>query len=123
MPLTRRSSAWPAPSGHDTAAIAAAILADEHRMLERSLREIPALTDAVVRADVDGGPSHDVTTTGATDVARDGAETKDAGRRTTAATKRSARQARRIPGVPAPRDRSRARPPLRATSRSRAMTA
>jgi hypothetical protein len=38
--------------------------------------------------------------TGAADAAREGAEAaKDAGRRTTAATKRSARQARRVPGV------------------------
>ena len=29
-------------------------------MLERVLREIPKLTDAVVRADVKGNPSYDV---------------------------------------------------------------
>ena len=44
-----------------TAKLAASILADEEKMLERVLREIPKLTDAVVRADVKGNPSYDVT--------------------------------------------------------------
>ena len=35
----------------ETARLAASIRADEERMLERVLREIPKLTDAVVRAD------------------------------------------------------------------------
>ena len=69
-------------------------------MLQRILREIPKLTDAVVGADVKGNPSYDVTTTGAADAVRDAAKTtKTAARKTTAATKRTARQARKVPGV------------------------
>jgi ferritin-like metal-binding protein YciE len=84
----------------ETAELAASIRADEEKMLERVMREIPKLTDAVVRADVKGKPSYDVTTTGAADTAREaGQATKDAARKTTAGTKRSARQARKVPGV------------------------
>jgi ferritin-like metal-binding protein YciE len=84
----------------ETTKLAASILADEEKMLQRILREIPKLTDAVVRAEVKGQPSYDVTTTGAADAVREaGSATRDAARRTTAATKRTARQARRVPGV------------------------
>jgi ferritin-like metal-binding protein YciE len=84
----------------ESAKLAASILAEEEKMLRRLLREIPKLTDAVVRADVDGKSSYDVTTTGAADAAREaGAATKHAARKTTAATKRAARQARKVPGV------------------------
>jgi ferritin-like metal-binding protein YciE len=84
----------------ETAKLAASILADEQKMLERILREIPKLTDAVVRADVKGKPSYDVSTTGAADAGREvGEKTKNAARKTTTATKRSARQARKVPGV------------------------
>ena len=57
----------------ETAELAASILADERRMLDRVLREIPKLTDAVVRADVEGKPA--------------------------AATKRTARQPRKVPAT------------------------
>ena len=77
----------------ETATLAASIRADEEKMLERVLREIPKLTDAVVRADVEGKPSFDASTTGAADAARDTA------RATGARAKRSARQARKLPGV------------------------
>src|SRR5215218_4537265 len=84
----------------ETAELAASIRADEEKMLERVLREIPKLTEAVVRADVKGKPSYDVTTTGAADAAREaGQATKQAAGKTTAATKRTARQARKVPGV------------------------
>jgi ferritin-like metal-binding protein YciE len=73
----------------ETARLAASIRDDEQKMLERILREIPKLTEAVVRADVKGRPSYDVTTTGAADGVRE----------TAAATKRTARQARKVPGV------------------------
>jgi ferritin-like metal-binding protein YciE len=73
----------------ETARLAASIRGDEEKMLERILREIPKLADAVVRADLQGRPSYDVTATGAADAVR------DAG----AATKRTARQARKVPGV------------------------
>jgi ferritin-like metal-binding protein YciE len=66
----------------ETAKLAASIRGDEEKMLERVLREINQLTDAVVRAEVEGDPSYNLATTGA-------AET----------TKKVARKARRVPGV------------------------
>ena len=84
----------------ETARLAASILADEEQMLQRVLREIPKLTEAVMRADVKGEGSYDLTTTGAADAVRDVAgATKDAARKTSGATKRAARQARKVPGV------------------------
>src|SRR3984885_7513189 len=84
----------------ETAKLAGSILADEEKMLERVMREIPKLTDAVVRADVKGQPSYDLSTTGAADTVREArAATKNVTRKTTAATKRTARQARKVPGV------------------------
>jgi len=83
-----------------TAKLAASILADERKMLERVLREIPKLTDAVFRADVNDDGSYDIATTGAGETVRDAGEaTKQAARKTSAATKRTARQARKVPGV------------------------
>jgi ferritin-like metal-binding protein YciE len=84
----------------ETAKLASSIRADEETMLQRLLREIPRLTEAVVRADVNGRQSYDVTTTGAADAVREaGKATTDAARKTTAATRRRARQARKVPGV------------------------
>jgi ferritin-like metal-binding protein YciE len=83
-----------------TAKLSASILADEEKMLRRIMGEIPKLTDAVVRADVKGNSSYDVTTTGAADAGREaGKATKAAARKTSSATKRTARQARKVPGV------------------------
>jgi ferritin-like metal-binding protein YciE len=72
-----------------TAQLAASIRADEEQMLERVLREIPQLTDAVVSAEIDGDPSYDIATTGAGETVKAAAK----------ATKRAARQARKVPGV------------------------
>ena len=84
----------------ETADLAQRILADEERMLQRIVREIPKLTDAVVRAGVKGQPSYDITTTGAGEAVKEaGAATNSAARKTTAAAKRTARQARKVPGV------------------------
>jgi ferritin-like metal-binding protein YciE len=86
----------------ETATLAASILADEEKMLQRILREIPKLTDAVVRAEVKGDSSYDVSSTGAADTVREARDTtKNAARATTAATKRTARKARKVPGVAA----------------------
>ena len=83
-----------------TAELAASIRADEQRMLERLLREIPKLTEAVVRADVKGERSYDVTATGAAETVREASKpAKDAARKTTAATKRTARQVRKPAAV------------------------
>jgi ferritin-like metal-binding protein YciE len=83
-----------------TAELAASIRADEEKMLERVLREIPKLAEAVVQSEVEGNGSYDVTKTGAADTVREVAETT---RRTAqtgrAQTRRTARQARKVPGV------------------------
>ena len=73
----------------DTERLAKSVLADEQRMLDRLLKEIPRLTDAVARAEFDGDGSYDVTETGAAETAR-----KAGGK-----AKRTARQARKVPGV------------------------
>ena len=84
----------------ETATLAASIRGDEERMLERILREIPKLTDRVVSAEIDGEPSYDLTETGAADAVRDVADgAKTRARKTGAAAKRTARQARKVPGV------------------------
>jgi ferritin-like metal-binding protein YciE len=83
-----------------TAALAASIRGDEEKMLARVLREIPKLTDAVVRSDVKGNGSYNVATTGAGETARAaGRTTKSTARKAKTATKRNARQARKVPGV------------------------
>jgi ferritin-like metal-binding protein YciE len=66
----------------ETARLAASIRADEERMLTTILREIPRLTGAVVGAEIDGDVSFDLGSTGAAEAVR-----------------RTARQARRVPGV------------------------
>src|ERR1700722_14614869 len=55
----------------ETAEPPASILADEEKMLQRILREIPKLAEAVVRAEVKGDPSYDLSTTGAADAIRE----------------------------------------------------
>lgn len=83
-----------------TAKLAASIRDDEEKMLTRVLREIPKLTDAVVRAEVKGDRSFDVTTTGAADAVRSVGDTANKAVRATATqAKRSTRQARKVPGV------------------------
>jgi ferritin-like metal-binding protein YciE len=54
-----------------TERLADTILRDEQRMLDRLLKEIPRLTDAVARAEFDGNGSYDVTETGAADTLRE----------------------------------------------------
>jgi len=83
-----------------TATLAASIRADEEKMLERVLREIPKLTDAVVGADVEGDPSYDASKTGAADAARaTGKAAAKSARKTGTQSKRTARQTRKVPGV------------------------
>jgi len=84
----------------ETADLAASIRADEDRMLARILRTLPKLTEAVVQADVEGSPSYDVTETGAADATRTaGRKVKKTATKTTTRAKRTARQARKVPGV------------------------
>jgi len=84
----------------ETAKLAASIRADEERMLQRVLKEIPKLTTAVVRADVNGNSSYDVTTTGAADAVREASSAaKETTRKAVSNAKRTSRQARKVPGV------------------------
>lgn len=83
-----------------TADLAVSIRGDEKRMLERILREIPKLTDAVVGADIQGQSSYDPTKSGAADAARGaGREAKQPAGKARTAAQRTARQARKVPGV------------------------
>ena len=83
-----------------TAVLAETIRADEERMLERVLREIPKLTGAVVGADVKGDPTYDVTTTGAADAVRAAGDAiSDAAHSAAASARQTSRQARKVPGV------------------------
>jgi ferritin-like metal-binding protein YciE len=83
-----------------TQALAESIRADEQKMLDRILKEIPKLTEAVVRAEIRGNSSYDVSKTGAADAARSASESvKEAARDTTSTAKRTARKARKVPGV------------------------
>jgi ferritin-like metal-binding protein YciE len=80
-----------------TAKLAVSIRRDEERMLQRILREIPKLTDAVVGADIKGEPSYDLATTGAADAAREvGREVKRTARKAQSSAKRRARQVRTV---------------------------
>jgi ferritin-like metal-binding protein YciE len=84
----------------ETADLAHSILADEERMLARVLREIPKLTDAVVRSELKNDPSYDVTRTGAADAVRTvRARSSRAAAKTNDATRRTARKTRKVPGV------------------------
>jgi uncharacterized protein (DUF433 family) len=69
-------------------------------MLERVRKEIPRLTDAVVAAELDGSRSYDVSETGAADAARHaGAAIGESAGTVELQARRSARQARKVPGV------------------------
>jgi ferritin-like metal-binding protein YciE len=83
-----------------TAKLAAAIRVEEEQMLQSVLRELPKLADAVAGAEVDGNPSYDIRATGAAEVVGEAVDaTKRTVRKTSATTKRTARQARKVPGV------------------------
>jgi ferritin-like metal-binding protein YciE len=87
--------------GDDTTAeLAVSIREDEEKMLERVLKEIPKLAEAVVRSEVEGDPSYDVTRTGAADTLREAGQTaKRTARKADGGARRTARQARKVPGV------------------------
>src|ERR1700738_4030187 len=50
-----------------TQALADSIRADEQKMLDRILKEIPKLTEAMVRSEIRRNPSYDISKTGAAD--------------------------------------------------------
>lgn len=77
-----------------TAELAASIRKDEEQMLGFLLEEIPALTEAVFGADVEGDPSFDPTATGAADAAKGAADAAgDAADAATGAAKDTAKRA------------------------------
>ena len=83
-----------------TERLAKSIIKDEQRMLDLLLREIPRLTDAMARAQFDGEGSYELTETGAADAVREAGDTaKRSARRGAGQAKRTARQARKVPGV------------------------
>ncbi len=84
----------------ETARLAHSIGREERAMLDRVLREIPKLTDALVRAELRGISSYEVSETGAADAGRAVSETvKDTAHGAATSAKRAARQARKLPGV------------------------
>ena len=84
----------------ETERLAKSIMGEEQKMLDRLLKEIPRLTDAVARAEFDGEGSYDVTDTGAADAVREaGGAAKRTARKSAGQAKRTARQARKVPGV------------------------
>jgi ferritin-like metal-binding protein YciE len=83
-----------------TGALADSIRADEQRMLDRILKEIPKLAEAVVRSEIRGRDSYDIGETGAADAARSASTSvMDTARDATSSAKRTARKARKVPGV------------------------
>jgi ferritin-like metal-binding protein YciE len=84
----------------ETSELAVSIRGEEERMYDRVLRELPGLTDAVMRADVKGNGSYDLAETGAADAARRARSTvkRSAGTAQLKA-RRSARSARKVPRV------------------------
>lgn len=83
-----------------TASLAASIREQEEQMLQRVLREIPSLADAVLGAERTGDGSYELSDTGAADALRDAGETiKDRAHEAQSQARRGARSARKLPGV------------------------
>jgi len=83
-----------------TAELAFSIRAEEQKMLDRLMREIPKLTAAVVRAEVHDDSSYAISDTGAADAVRDVADAgKRAAGRVGGQARQTARSARKVPGV------------------------
>lgn len=81
-----------------TAELAIKIRGEEERMLERIMREIPKLAARIVDAEHDS--SYEISETGAADAVREVADAgKQAARKAQGKARRTARNARKIPGV------------------------
>jgi ferritin-like metal-binding protein YciE len=81
-----------------TEELAIRIRGEEERMLERVMREIPKLAAAIVDAEHDS--SYAITETGAADAVREAADAgKQAARKVQGKARRTARSARKVPGV------------------------
>jgi ferritin-like metal-binding protein YciE len=84
----------------ETARLAASIRREEERMLERILRMVPALTDDVAKAELEGRGSYDIGRTGAADATRTAQKrARSAASRAQAKGRSTARKARKVPGV------------------------
>jgi ferritin-like metal-binding protein YciE len=84
----------------ETARLATSIRADEQKMLDRVLGELPRLTDAVAAAELDGSGSYELGETGAADAVRDAATAvRESAGAVELETRRTARRARKVPGV------------------------
>jgi ferritin-like metal-binding protein YciE len=83
-----------------TAELADSIRADEQRMLDRLLGELPQLTAAVVRVEVDGSSSYEISDTGTADAVGElAASGRQAARGAQTQARHKARVARKVPGV------------------------
>ena len=75
-------------------------LAQDQRMLDNLLKEIPKLTTAAYNAEVKGEPTYDPTETGAADAVKvAGAAAKSTAQKANRRARTTARQARKVPGV------------------------
>lgn len=84
----------------DTANLAVSIRADEQRMMDRVLRTIPGLAEAVVDAEVKGSGDYELADTGAADTLRDlGESVQENAVKVQSSARRTARSARKIPSV------------------------
>jgi ferritin-like metal-binding protein YciE len=87
-----------------TARLASSIRADEQKMLDRLLGELPKLTEAAIDADVHGKRSYDASETGAADAVREvGKSVKQAARRGQTGVGRNGRRARKASRRTSPR--------------------
>jgi ferritin-like metal-binding protein YciE len=107
-----------------TAELAASIRADEEQMLQRVIREIPGLTEAVVCGDIEADPSDDDqrVSRAAGAVREDGQPARNGARKKTAAASRTApskRTAKRARSPTPARMTSFAQPRMPATARRR----
>jgi ferritin-like metal-binding protein YciE len=83
-----------------TAKLAASIREQEQRMLDRVLREIPALAGRAIEAQVQGHSTYELSETGAADLAQEAvSKAKQAARKAEGTARRGARNARKVPGV------------------------
>jgi ferritin-like metal-binding protein YciE len=87
-----------------TARLAASIREDEERMLAVLQEKVTILVDDVVRSELKGEPTYDVSKTGAAEAARRAGEkveetTKVAAKKTGSQARSTARRARKVPGI------------------------
>lgn len=87
-----------------TARVAASIREDEERMLAALQERITSLVDDVVRSELEGDPAYELSETGGAEAVRRAGEkveqtVKGTAQKATMRARRTAREARRVPGV------------------------